>query len=202
MDEMLDALKPPVTASALIFDCDGTLAITRHAHFSSMKQAFAAQGLPFEEAWYLTKTGLSFTETCDAYAHDHGRSCDAMAVRSAHAQLFAKNRSLIRPVDPVLAVARAHFGKMPMSVASGGDLGIVELTLTQIGQRHLFDHVVAIGRITRGKPAPDLFLAAVELMQRDPAECFVYEDSDEGMSAAHRAGIPAFDVRTLPGLER
>lgn len=199
---MLDALKPPADAKALIFDCDGTLAITRHAHFASLKQAFAAQGLPFEEACYLTKTGLSFTDTCQAYALDHGQRCDAAAVRLVHAQFFEQNRSLIRPVGRVLDVARAHRGQLPMSVASGGDLRIVELTLTQIGHRHLFDHVVAIGQITRGKPAPDLFLAAVDLMTRDPAECFVYEDSDEGMEAARRAGIPAFDIRTVPGLER
>lgn len=201
-DRMIDALKPPAHAKALIFDCDGTLAITRHAHFASLKQAFAAQGLPFEEAWYLTKTGLSFTETCRAYADDHGRSFDSATIRLAHARLFAENSPLIRPVDPVLEVARAHHGKIPMSVASGGDLRIVELTLTQIGHRHLFDHVVAIGEITRGKPAPDLFLAAVALMRHDPAECYVYEDSDEGLEAAHRAGIPAFDIRSLPGLER
>jgi beta-phosphoglucomutase-like phosphatase (HAD superfamily) len=199
---MTNALQPPSDARALIFDCDGTLAITRHAHFAALNQAFAAQGLPFDEAWYLTKTGLSFTETCEAYAVDHGQSCDAVAVRLAHARLFAENRSLIRPVDQVLDIARVHHGRMPMSVASGGDMGIVEMTLTQIGHRHLFDHVVAIGQITRGKPAPDLFLAAVDLMQRAPAECFVYEDSDEGLEAAHRAGIPAVDIRTVPGLER
>ncbi len=199
---MLDALTPPADAKALIFDCDGTLAITRHAHFASLKQAFAAQGLAFDEAWYLTKTGLSFTETCHAYDLDHGETCDPAAIRLVHAEVFAANRGLIRPVDPVLDVARAHHGKLPMSVASGGDLRIVELTLNHIGQRHLFDHVVAIGAITRGKPAPDLFLAAVDLMRRDPAECFVYEDSDEGMEAAHLAGIPAFDIRTLAGIER
>lgn len=201
-DAMLDALKPPAHAKALIFDCDGTLAVTRHAHFAALQQAFATQGLAFDESWYLTKTGLSFMETCHAYEQDHGKTCDPAAIRAVHGAAFPANRALIRPVGPVLDVARAHHGKLPMSVASGGDQRIVELTLTHIGHRHLFDHVVAIGTITRGKPAPDLFLAAVDLMRQAPADCFVYEDSDEGLEAAHLAGIPAVDIRTIAGLER
>ncbi len=63
---MLDAVKPPADAKALLFGCDGTLSITRHAHSASLKQAFAAQGLPFEEAWYLKRADPSFNETCQA----------------------------------------------------------------------------------------------------------------------------------------
>ena len=89
-----------------------------------------------------------------------------------------------------------------MAVASGGDVTIVERTLAQIGLRGFFEAVVGIGEITTGKPAPDLFLRAAELLRMRPGQCFVYEDSDEGLEAARRAGMRAVDVRQVAGVER
>ncbi len=49
----------------------------------------------------------------------------------------------------------------------------------------------------RGKPAPDIFLTAARRLNLNPSQCLVYEDSDEGMEAAHAAGMDAIDVRPL-----
>ena len=199
---MLPDLMPPDGTRALIFDCDGTLAITRHAHFAGLHQALAAQGFALSEAWYQDKTGLSLIETCQAFGLDHGVRVDPDALRVAHARVFRTQMPLIRPVDALARVARHFYGRMPMAVASGGDTAIVEATLAQIGLRGLFDPVVAIGEITRGKPAPDLFLRAAQVMQMPAGACLVYEDSDEGLEAARRARMPAVDVRTIAGVER
>ena len=199
---MLQELQPPSGARALIFDCDGTLAISRHAHFEGLRQALAAQGFGLTEAWYLRKTGLSLIETCHVYGQEHGVRVDPDALRQVHARVFAGQIGLIRPVAALEAVARRFHMVLPMAVASGGDMAIVEMTLAQIGLRRLFDPVVAIGEITRGKPAPDLFLRAAALMQVPAGLCFVYDDSDEGMAAAQRAGMAAVDVRLVAGVER
>ena len=195
-------LEPPAESRALIFDCDGTLAVTRHAHFEGLRQALAAQGFALAEAWYLGKTGLSLIETCHAFGADHGVTVVADEVRRIHARVFAGQIALVRPVTAVETVVRACHGIMPMAVASGGDVAIVERTLAQIGLRGFFEAVVGIGEITTGKPAPDLFLRAAELLRMRPGQCFVYEDSDEGLEAARRAGMRAVDVRQVAGVER
>ncbi|SDG02123.1 haloacid dehalogenase superfamily, subfamily IA, variant 3 with third motif having DD or ED [Celeribacter baekdonensis] len=119
-----------------------------------------------------------------------------------HVALFPNLLSRVRPVFEIVAVARTHFGRLPLAVASCGDQLIVEMTLERVGIRTLFDHVVAIGTVCRGKPAPDLFLAASERLGVAPETCHVYEDSDEGLEAASRAGMSALDVREVPGLTR
>ena len=43
--------------------------------------------------------------------------------------------------------------------------------------------------VERGKPAPDLFLKAAELLGSEPSECIVLEDSYNGIRAAHAAGM-------------
>ena len=42
-----------------------------------------------------------------------------------------------------------------------------------------------------GKPAPDIFLLAAEQLNLSPAECYVFEDSFNGIISAHRAGCVA-----------
>ena len=63
--------------------------------------------------------------------------------------------------------------------------------------RDLFRVVVAIEDVEHGKPAPDLFLEAAHRLGVSPGECLVYEDSDEGVTAARRASMPVVDVRLL-----
>ena len=60
--------------------------------------------------------------------------------------------------------------------------------------RSLFDYVVTADDVKHGKPAPDVYLEAARRMQVDPASCVVFEDSDEGLEAAHRAGMRAIGV--------
>jgi len=49
----------------------------------------------------------------------------------------------------------------------------------------------------RGKPAPHMFLGAARRLRVLPNECTVFEDSDEGIEAACRAGMSATDVRLV-----
>ena len=82
-----------------------------------------------------------------------------------------------------------------MSVASNGVRANVEATLVGTKLRSLFDYVVTADDVKHGKPAPDVYLEAARRMQVDPASCVVFEDSDEGLEAAHRAGMRGIDIR-------
>ena len=85
-----------------------------------------------------------------------------------------------------------------MAVASGGTREIIEATLLAVNLLDLFEAVVTIEDVQgRGKPAPDMFLEAARRLRVPPNECTVFEDSDEGIEAAYRAGMSATDVRLV-----
>jgi beta-phosphoglucomutase len=63
------------------------------------------------------------------------------------------------------------------------------------------DALVTAEDVTRGKPHPDLFLRAAELMGVPPGECVVIEDSDVGIECAKRAGMRALRFFDLPSAE-
>jgi beta-phosphoglucomutase-like phosphatase (HAD superfamily) len=103
----------------------------------------------------------------------------------------------VEPIHAVVEIAKAHHGKIPMAVASGGTQPIIVSVLEHLKIRHLFDAVVTSEMVKNQKPAPDIFLEAARRIGVDPKFCRAYEDTDLGMQAIRSAGMDAVDVREL-----
>ena len=75
------------------------------------------------------------------------------------------------------------------AVASSNSLYWIETLLGANGIFHRMDAVSHSKLVQHGKPAPDLFLKAAELLGCVPGECVVLEDSENGLRAAHAASM-------------
>lgn len=75
-----------------------------------------------------------------------------------------------------------------MAVASSSPKFQVEKNLVRAGVREYFDAVVSGEEVLHGKPAPDIFLLAAEKIGIDPKDCYVFEDSINGIRAGVAAG--------------
>ena len=58
----------------------------------------------------------------------------------------------------------------------------------------MFDSVTTGEEVVNQKPAPDIFVRAMEKMNMDPGDCLVFEDSLSGVTAAKEAGIKAVAI--------
>jgi HAD superfamily hydrolase (TIGR01493 family) len=194
-----DALEPRLLpfagARALIFDCDGTLADTGLLHFRAFEAAMAADGFAVDLGWYGARVGLSRRHLLDAYEAAFGATLDRTAITRRSVDGYVAAIADLEEIAVVAAIARAYRGRLPMAVASGGEASVLRASLGATGLASLFDAVVSIDDVGAGKPDPALFLEAARRLGVSPAECQVYEDSDEGLEAARRAGIPAHDIR-------
>ncbi len=88
------------------------------------------------------------------------------------------------------------------AVASSGIRRYVEAVLHVNGMRDRFSIVVTGDDVARGKPAPDIFLAAARALAVEPQHCLVLEDAPAGVQAAKSAGmlciaVPNRDTRSL-----
>lgn len=187
---------PPDTA-ALIFDCDGTLADTMPIHFKAWTAMMARHGIPFPEERFYALGGMPTARIIRLLAAEHGvavADVDAMVLEKE--ELFLTHLDRVAPLAPVLAVAAAHRGVLPMAVASGGYRTVIRRTLDKIGVADWFGAVVCAEDTPRHKPEPDVFLeAARRLGVAEPWRCVVFEDTDIGLEAAERAGMAGVDVR-------
>jgi beta-phosphoglucomutase-like phosphatase (HAD superfamily) len=191
-----ELLTPPEPFSALLFDCDGTLVDSVTAYERAWGRAFAAQGRTMLPEWYRARTGLSPAELAEAAALDDPAPLDRAAVQAAATRHFVELVELVTSNERVVAVARAHHGSVPMAVVSGGPRVAVEAALAGAGILGLFDAVVTVEDVERGKPAPDLYVTALDRLRVAAGDCVAYEDTDEGLAAAEAAGIRCVDVRS------
>lgn len=86
-------------------------------------------------------------------------------------------------------LARLESRGLPKAVATSTKREWAFKKLERTGIRERFDHAVTGDSVERGKPAPDIFLRAAELLETEPAHCLVLEDSYNGVRAGAAAGM-------------
>ncbi len=183
------------TFSGLIFDCDGTLVDTAPAHLAALQEGLAAHGLTMTGEWYYPRVGLTPDALMNEYEGLLGRSTPRDDIYARYNVAFQAGLPLMQEITVVAEIARAWHGRVPMAVATNGHRQNVEATLVATKLRPLFDLIVAAEDVERGKPAPDVFLEAARRMEVAAESCVVFEDSDEGLEGARRAGMRAIDIR-------
>jgi HAD superfamily hydrolase (TIGR01509 family) len=192
---------------AVVFDVDGTLALTATLHFDAFNAAALRQGAQMSRAWYDARKGLDrhglTTALAETHARETGRRLDTAALRMESLALTVARAGTVAVENPpVAALARRLHGRVPLAVGSNAETPVVEAVLAGAGLGTLFDAIVTVSDTGRAKPAPDIFALAADRLGVAPGSCLVVEDSDEGLDAARRAGMTGWDIRDAQVLKR
>jgi HAD superfamily hydrolase (TIGR01509 family) len=193
-----------MSLEALIFDVDGTLAETEEAHRAALNETFRAFSLPWEwdQPTYrrlLRVMGgkerlLHFIENDRPEDAERGRaSLSALhaAKNERYAALVKAGRVELRPgVERLIREARAV--GVRLAIATTTSLPNVEALLTvTLGADGpaLFETIAAGDSVTTKKPAPDIFILALERLALPPSSAIAFEDTVYGLQAATAAGL-------------
>lgn len=188
-------MDPPEGTQALLFDCDGTLVDTLSLYRVCWHQVFGRHGFDMSDEWFAQYVGHD-VHSFVAAAFPAADEEQCAAIIEEGMAMFMASTHLLEPLEHVVEVARAHHGRIPMAVVSSGLGHAVRESLDAVGITGLFDVVLTLDDVEEGKPAPDGYLRAIELLGVDPGRCVAYEDSATGMASARAAGIPTVvDVR-------
>lgn len=198
---------------ALLFDVDGTLADTEpQGHRPAYNRAFEELGLD----WHWDAEGYrelllqpGGRERLHHFITEHEPPLGSYAVEArVNTQAFVDHihsvksryfyervRNGLVPLRPgvrrlILAAKQAGLKIAIVTNASSASLEpFLEYTLTD-GLMDCIDAVVSGEQVSHKKPAPDLYLKALERLAVKGADCVAIEDSAMGHDAAHAAGIP------------
>ena len=181
----------------IIFDCDGTLADTMPLHWRAWQVITMRHGLRLPEDRFYSLGGVPSRDILRILSTEQGVLIDPLAVAREKEAVYLPLIAQVEPINTVVGVAREHYGKIPLAVASGGTRSIIEQVLNHLGIRQLFKAIVTSEDIVHQKPAPDIFLEAARRLGVPPQFCRAYEDTDLGMRAIRAAGMEAVDVREL-----
>jgi len=177
-----------VTA-ALILDFDGVIMDTESAVVEAWRDESTARGVPFDEVAFLASLGVPSLRP-ERIAALLGADADpADVTERIRARLRVTTADL--PVLPGVRelVAEAAAAGVPVAVASGALRPWVEGHLARAGLLDAFAAVVCRDDVTAGKPAPDLYVAALRLLGATASRSVAVEDSGPGLAAARAAGV-------------
>ncbi|WP_431211507.1 HAD family hydrolase [Puia sp. P3] len=175
---------------AYLYDCDGTLADNMGAHRESYVRVAASKGASIDGAIIDELAGWPAVKVIEEINRRYGTSFDPEEFKEAKYQLFLEEYiEHTRPVDFVVEHLKAHAGKIKIGVVSGSRRESVEKTLKILGIYDLVEVMVCSGETQQGKPWPEPFLKAAQLLDVAPEDCMVFEDGDAGVQAAIAAGM-------------
>jgi beta-phosphoglucomutase family hydrolase len=182
-------------AKAIIFDLDGTLADSIPTHMQCWHETCKTFNYKFDETIMFEMTGMPTRIFAEYIIKDSGCSLsveDIMKMKQSHFHQLVQN---IKPVAKVAQFAIENYGKIPMSIGTGGSRKSSTLILKAIDMEKYFPIMVTADDVTNHKPNPDTFLRCAELMGIEPEFCQVFEDGGPGMKAARAAGMIVTDVK-------
>jgi HAD superfamily hydrolase (TIGR01509 family) len=189
----------PRHITAVVFDMDGTLHDTEVVYHASLKRAVSAVGYTVTDAFCHSLIGIPGAE-CDAMLCEHlGPAFPFADFDRLYGDYIDHALTAEVPLKPgviELMETLAQLG-LKMAVATSASRQSAERQLGRSGLRPRLPVVVTRNDVARGKPYPDLFLRAAELLAVPPDECLAIEDSHNGIRAAHAAGMMPIMVPDL-----
>lgn len=188
----------------LIFDMDGTMFDTEPISYRCWRDVSARYGFNLDRQVFdhmLGRDNRRIRAICDD-AFGPSYPYDAICREKVALQLdYYRTHDI--PVKPGLLQV-LHYAReagMACAVASSSPRALIEYLLDKTGVASFFSVVQSGEEAAHGKPAPDVFLMACDKALVEPSRALVLEDSENGILAAHAAGIPPIwipDLITIP----
>lgn len=176
---------------AVVFDMDGVLVESEHLWERMWTRFAAARGRTWTGQETRQVQGMSapewaaflaeFSQAAESAAETERIVVDDMitALADGEIELLPGAEKMVTDV-----AARA-----PIALASSAPRRLIDAVLDRHGLTPHFSATVSSAEVPRGKPSPDVYLAAAEKLGHDPAHCLAVEDSSNGLRAAARAGM-------------
>jgi HAD superfamily hydrolase (TIGR01509 family) len=175
---------------AFLYDCDGTLADNMPAHTETYLRVAADKGVEIDGAIIDEFAGLPILNVVEKINERYKTNFDPEEFKAQKYKLFLEQYiDKTQPIEYVVNHLKNHAGKVHIAVVSGSSRIAVEKTLQVLGIDKLVEVIVCAGETPQGKPYPDPFLKAAELLGVDPQRCLVFEDGNAGVQAAEAAGM-------------
>ncbi len=188
---------------AVVWDVDGTLVDSEEYHWLSWRDAMAAEGSPITHEQFLASFGLRNDRILRGWLG--AGTTDELIQRvgdwkEAEFRRLAREQGLTPLPGAAEWVARLHAQGWKQAVGSSAPRLNIVAMLGALNLDRYFDQIVSAEDVTRGKPDPQVFLAAGARLGVPPVRCIVVEDAPLGVEGARRAGMRSVGVsrtRTL-----
>jgi len=179
---------------AVVFDFNGTLSDDEPILCEIFQEVFAEHGRPLSaQEYYDELAGLSDPEIVRTWlGPDHPAVGEVIEKRTERYRERVADGSSVP--DEAREAVRYAAERVPVGVVSGAARAEIEPVLAAAGLAEHVSFVVAAEDVEHGKPHPDGYEHAVALLDVQPSDVLVFEDTEAGVQAAKAAGTRAIAV--------
>lgn len=184
---------------AVLFDMDGVVVDNLTYHVDAWLLFCERKNIPLtREIFYRELNGMNSKDTFEwFYKREMSRA--EIEVLEEEKELIYRDfyRDHIKPAPGLLAflqTLRAHGIKTALATSAGP--GNIDFILDGLGIRDQFDAIIGGAEVRKGKPDPEIYLKAADLVGVEPGLCWVIEDSLQGIAAGQSAGMRVVGIST------
>ena len=177
---------------AVIFDLDGTILDTEKYYRICWPKACEHFGFHLNDEMYLKLRSFGRPFVRDQFREWFGASFDYDEVRAYRKLIYeeiVKENGIQLKTGALNTLAWLKENGILRAVATATDLERTGRYLKSVGLEGVFDKICSAADCKFGKPAPDVYLKAVEQLGLSPSECIAVEDAPNGILSASRAGL-------------
>lgn len=179
--------------AAVVFDMDGTLIISEPAIIRAWTTWAIEYGVTAEQL-----RGFHGTPTADVVRIVLGDDRAADAIERINALELAEVEGIV-PVPGSIEALGTLADRAAIATSCTRSLADARLAASGLPRPA---HIVTVDDVHRGKPAPDIFLAAAARLGVPAGDCLVVEDAVTGLAAADAAGMDTLAVTTTTPAEQ
>ncbi len=186
--------------AAVIFDMDGLVLDTESTYFIAWQQAANAMGYEFSRDFCLSLSGMHYKDIEPKLIEYCGAEFNLQAFNRLSGDFWRDHVNVhgIRIKHGFAGLLELLTQqKIPYCLATNSRAVNALECLELAGIEEVFSIIITRDHVQYGKPEPDIFLKAAELLQVDISRCLVIEDSHTGIVAASRAGAVSVFIPSI-----
>ncbi len=184
---------------AVLFDMDGVVVDNLPYHVDAWLLFCERHEIPLtREVFYRELNGMNSKDTFEwLYQKDMTRA--EVEVLEEEKEILYRGfyREYMQPAPGLLdflKVLRTQGIKTALATSAGP--GNIDFIVDGLGIRDQFDAIIGGAEVRKGKPDPEIYLKAAAMVGVDPADCWVIEDSLQGIAAGLNAGMRVVGITT------
>ena len=186
------------TIGAILFDMDGVLIDSEPLHLRATQMALGDRARSFtqrDNEAFIGSTDPELFRVLRVLFDLDTPTAELVSRKREHLIALVRAEGRRLPGVPEIPL-RLRSAGLRLGLVSASARPVIDAVLHAVGLHQAFDTVVSGDEVARGKPAPDGFLMASRRLATPPEQCFVVEDSRNGVLAAKAAGMT---VAAVPG---